>query len=139
MVAAKTILLMVSVVRKAAARCYTIDVSTQLCGTLSNVSGNQSRLHLSFCFFYCSPHILPWISLLGPCNLYLQDDILFSLLVVSSALANVWRFFWLLFLLRFCTWSLVSDFLAVSFILVSSKLFLWSASQVPSAVSLLLR
>ena len=83
-----------------------IDVSTQLCRMLSNFSGNQSRLYLSSCFFSCSPQILPWISILDPCNLYLQDDILFALLVVSSALANVWRFFWLLFLLRFCTWSL---------------------------------
>ena len=50
--------------------------------------------------------IMPLISLIDPCNLYFQGDILFALLVIISALPNVWKFFWLLFLLGFCTWSL---------------------------------
>jgi hypothetical protein len=56
--------------------------------------GNQSRLYLNSCSLSCSPHILPLISLIDLCNLYFQSDILFALLVVSSALANVWKFFW---------------------------------------------
>jgi len=55
--------------------------------------GNQFRQYLSSCFFSCSPHILSLISLTDPCNLYFQGDILFALLLVSSALPNVWRFF----------------------------------------------
>ena len=68
------------------------------------LSGNQSRLYLNSCSFSCSPHILPLISLIDPCNVYFQGDILFALLVVSSALPNVWRFFWLLLtlLIRCC-------------------------------------
>jgi len=67
------------------------------------LSGNQTRLYLSSCFFACRPHILPLISLIDLCNLYFQGNILFALLVVSSALPNVRRFFWLFFMLGFCT------------------------------------
>jgi hypothetical protein len=49
------------------------------------LSGNQSRLYLNSCSFSCSPHILPLISLIDPCKLYLQGDILFALLGVISA------------------------------------------------------
>jgi len=57
------------------------------------LSGIQSRLYLSSCFFSCSPHVLSLISFTEPCNHYFQSDILFALLVVSSALPNVWRNF----------------------------------------------
>ena len=70
------------------------------------LSGNQSRLYLNSCSFSCSPHILLLISLIDPCNLYFRGDILFAVLVVSSALPHVWKFFWLSFLLGLCTWLL---------------------------------
>jgi len=82
------------------------------------LSGNQSKLCLNSCFFSCSPHILPLISLLDPCKPLLQEWHLFALPVVSFP--NVWRLFWLIFLLWFFTWSLlcnrpvVSDFFVVS-------------------------
>ena len=85
--------------------CWCV-LTTCISGSYQMFSGNQSKLYLSSCFFSFSPHILPSISLIDPCNLYFQGDILFALLVVSSALPNVWRFIWLLFLLGFCTWSL---------------------------------
>ena len=70
------------------------------------LSVNQSRLYLNSCSSFCYPHILLLISLIDPCTLYFQGDIPFALLVISSALPDVWRFFWLLFLVGSCTWLL---------------------------------
>jgi len=84
-------------------------------------SGNQSRLYLNSCSSSCSPHIL----LLIP----------FALLVISSALPDVWRFFWLLFLFVSCTWLLSMQWVgscrlpSYLLILVANKLFLWLASR----------
>ena len=83
-----------------------IDFFTQLCGMLSNAFWSSIQAVLKFLFFSCNSHILPLVSLIDPCNLCFQGDILFTLLVISSALPNVWRFFQLIFVLGFCTWSL---------------------------------
>jgi len=49
-------------------------------------------LNLNACSFSCRPHLLLVISLVDPCNV-------FALLVVRSALPNVWKLLLLLFLL----------------------------------------
>jgi len=41
------------------------------------LSGNEYRLHLNSCSSSCSPHILLFMSLIDPCNVYFQGDILF--------------------------------------------------------------
>ena len=62
------------------------------------LSGNEHRLYLNSCSSFFSPHILLLMSLIDPCNIYFQDDTLFSLLVVNSALPDLWGFLWLFYL-----------------------------------------
>jgi hypothetical protein len=57
-------------------------------GRSQMLSGNQSSLYLNSCSFSCGRHILPSISLIDPCNLYFHGDIIFALLVESSAFKN---------------------------------------------------
>jgi len=38
------------------------------------------------------------MSLINPCKIYFQGDILFALLVVSSALPELWRLLWVFYL-----------------------------------------
>jgi len=69
------------------------------------LSGNEYRLYLNSCSSSSSPHILLLMSLIDPCKIYFQGDILSALLAVSSALPELWRFF-RLFYVWSCTWLL---------------------------------
>jgi len=98
------------------------------------ISGNEYRLHLNSCSSSCSPHILLLVPLIDPCNVYFQDDILFAMLVMSSARPEFWRFLWLLFLWS-CTWLLSTWWVGRSWltwcllILVANTLFLLLTSR----------
>jgi hypothetical protein len=97
------------------------------------LSGNEYRLYLNSCSSSCSPRILLLMSLIDPCNVYFQGDILFTLLVVSSDLPELWICFWLFYLWFFTrllsTWVVGRSWLPCCLLIwVANKLLLRLAS-----------
>ena len=94
------------------------------------LSHNEHRLYWNSCSSSCSPQILLLMPLIDPCNVYFQDDIIFALLVVRSALPQLWRFFWLLYLWSLLsTWCAGRSWLTCCLLILVTKLFLRLASR----------